>query len=145
MSMHPLYVTGPAKTGHVGTNYTPSSKRPFLSNGTKYLFFVTYTIQPIKCGIKVVNFTTIRYLHKKVSVIKVWKSSRNLCAHMPRSGQLYWVASSHTMWVWFSALLLQRISHHSFIPKTFPIISISSSTAYKIDTDFVVTLYVCNF
>jgi len=34
-------VTGPAKTGRVGTNYTLSLTRSFLSTGTEYLYSVT--------------------------------------------------------------------------------------------------------
>ena len=39
-----LYVTGPAKTGHVGTNYTPSHNRSYLSIGIKYFHSVTCII-----------------------------------------------------------------------------------------------------
>ena len=42
------YVTRPAKTGHVGTNYILSHYRSYLSTGTEYLYSVTYIIQPIK-------------------------------------------------------------------------------------------------
>jgi len=64
-------VTGPAKTGHVSTNYTPSFNRSFLSNATEYLCSVTCTIQFIKCGIRVANFMAIGYQHKKLCAIKV--------------------------------------------------------------------------
>ena len=46
---YPLYVTGPAKTGHVGTNYTPSLYRSYLSTGIVYLHSVTYIMMPGKC------------------------------------------------------------------------------------------------
>ena len=41
-------MTGPAITGHVGTNYTASLYRSYLSTGTEYLYFVTCIIEPIK-------------------------------------------------------------------------------------------------
>ena len=34
-----LFVTGPTKTGHVGTNITPITKQTYLK--TNYLHFVT--------------------------------------------------------------------------------------------------------
>ena len=34
-----VYVTRPAKTGHVGTNYTPPLYKSYLSTGTEYLQF----------------------------------------------------------------------------------------------------------
>ena len=43
------YVTGPAKTGHVGTNYTPSLYRSYLSIGKVYFQSVTRIMMPIKC------------------------------------------------------------------------------------------------
>ena len=41
-------MTGPAKIGHVGTNYIPSYNRPYLSNGIEYLHSVTCIIKLIK-------------------------------------------------------------------------------------------------
>ena len=43
------YVTGPAKTGHVGTNYTQSLYRSYLSIGNVYFHSVTCIMMPIKC------------------------------------------------------------------------------------------------
>ena len=43
------YVTGPAKTGHVGTNYTPSLYRSYLSAGIVYLYSVKCIMMPVKC------------------------------------------------------------------------------------------------
>jgi len=61
-------VTTLAKIGHVGTNYTPSLNRPFLSNGKEYL-----------CS----NFMAIGHQHKNYISSKFEKISQNLCAHMP--------------------------------------------------------------
>ena len=36
-----IYVTGLAKTGHLGTNYTLSHERSYLSIGTDYVHSVT--------------------------------------------------------------------------------------------------------
>ena len=43
-----LFVTGPAKTGNVGTNYIASLYRSYLSGGTEYLYFFTCIIKLIK-------------------------------------------------------------------------------------------------
>jgi len=51
-----LYVTRPAKTGNVGTNYISSHNRPFLSTGTEYFCSVT---SQFKCVIRVGNFMAI--------------------------------------------------------------------------------------
>ena len=50
-----LYVTGPAKTGHVGTNYTLSLYRTYLSIGTEYLHSVTCILKSITCLLRAVN------------------------------------------------------------------------------------------
>ena len=43
------YVTGHARTGHVGTNYTPSHNRScIIWIGVNYLHSVTCVIKPIK-------------------------------------------------------------------------------------------------
>jgi len=68
----PVYMTGPAKTGYVGTNYTQSG------NGKKYLCSVTCKIQLNKCGIRLENFTSIKYQHKKLYVTQFWKISLNV-------------------------------------------------------------------
>jgi len=44
-----LFVTGPAKTGHVGTNYTMSIQRSHLSVGTEYLCSVICIVMLNKC------------------------------------------------------------------------------------------------
>ena len=65
MQMKPLNkslnVTRPAKTGHVGTNYTLSYYRPYLSIGTEYLHSVTCIINPIKCLLSGKNFIAIAH------------------------------------------------------------------------------------
>jgi len=63
-----IYVTGPVKTGHVGTNYTPSLNRPFLK---EYLCSVTCTIHLIKYEIKVANFMAIGYQNERLCSINV--------------------------------------------------------------------------
>ena len=45
---HMKYVTGYAKIGYVGADYTPSYNIPYLSNGIEYLYSVTGIIKPIK-------------------------------------------------------------------------------------------------
>ena len=52
-------MTEPAKTGHVGTNYSPSHYRLYLSTGTEYLHSVTCIIKPIKCLLRVENCIAI--------------------------------------------------------------------------------------
>ena len=42
-----INVTRPAKIGHVGTNYTPSHNRSYLSTGTEYLHSVTCIINQL--------------------------------------------------------------------------------------------------
>ena len=44
----PINVTGPAKTGHVGANYTQSCYRSYLSTGKVYFHSVTCIVMPIK-------------------------------------------------------------------------------------------------
>ena len=41
-------VTGPAKIGHVGTNYSPSHNRLYQGTGITYLHSVTCIIKPTK-------------------------------------------------------------------------------------------------
>ena len=64
-------VTGPAETGHVGTNYTMSLYRSYLSAGTEYLYFVTCIIKPIKFLLDAQNYIAITYWYKKLLVMKV--------------------------------------------------------------------------
>ena len=52
-------VTGPAKTGHVGTNYTPSLYRSYLSTGIVYLHSVTFIMMPGKCLLRAENCNAI--------------------------------------------------------------------------------------
>ena len=54
-----INVTGPAKTGHVGTNYTMSLYRSYLSAGTEYLNFVTCIIKPIQFSLDAQNCIAI--------------------------------------------------------------------------------------
>jgi len=54
------YVTEPKKTGHVGTNYTPSHNKSFLSAATEYLWPVICTIKPTKCLMMIENFRAIK-------------------------------------------------------------------------------------
>ena len=42
-------MTGPAKTGHVGTNYTPSLYRSYLSAGKVYLIQNSQAVKKV-CG-----------------------------------------------------------------------------------------------
>ena len=60
------FVIGPAKTGHVGTNYTPSHYRSYLSIGTEYLHSVTCHHKPIKCLQRVENGIVIAKWYKKL-------------------------------------------------------------------------------
>ena len=76
-------MTGPAKTGHVGTNYTTSLYRSYLSAGTAYLYLVTCIIKPIKFLLDAQNYIAIVYWYKKVQMMKVLKSRQKSCAHMP--------------------------------------------------------------
>ena len=52
-------MTGPAKTGHVGTNYTPSHYRLYFSVETEYLHSVTCIIKPNKCLLRTETFIAI--------------------------------------------------------------------------------------
>ena len=49
------YVTGPAKIGYVGTNYTPPLNISYLSIGIEYFHSVTCILTPIKGWISVEN------------------------------------------------------------------------------------------
>ena len=60
------FVTGPAKTGHVGTNYTLSHYRSYLSTGTEYFHSVTCTMKPLKCLLSDKNFIAITYWYMKL-------------------------------------------------------------------------------
>ena len=53
------YVTGPAKTGHVGTNYTTSLYRSYLSIAKVYFHSVTCIMMPMKCLQKAENCNAI--------------------------------------------------------------------------------------
>ena len=55
-------MTGPAKTGHVGTNYTQSHYRSYHSIATEYLNSVTCIIKPIKCVLRAENCHSIMVL-----------------------------------------------------------------------------------
>ena len=61
-----IYVTRPAKIGHVGTNYTLSHSRSYLSTGIENLYSVTCIIQPIKCLPCAKNCIAIAYCYKKL-------------------------------------------------------------------------------
>ena len=90
--MHPLFVTGPAKTGHVGTNYTMSLYRSYLSTGTEYFDSVTCIIRPNKCVLSAEIFNAIECWDKKLRVQKDSKNRQKSCAHMPyfrRPGHIY--------------------------------------------------------
>ena len=78
-----LYVTRPAKTGHVGTNYTLSLYKSYLSTGIEHFCFVTYIIMPNKFVLSAENFIAMACLDKKLWVQKDWKSRQKSCAHMP--------------------------------------------------------------
>ena len=65
------YMTGPVKTGHMGTNYTTSLYRSYFSVGTQYLYFVTCIIKPIKFLLDAQNYIAIAYWYKTLLVMKV--------------------------------------------------------------------------
>ena len=52
-------VTGPAKRGHVGTNYTLSLYRSYLSTGKVYFHSVTCIMMPIKCVLRAKHCSAI--------------------------------------------------------------------------------------
>ena len=54
-----INVTRPAKTGHVGTIYTPSLYRSYLSTGIVYLHSVTCIMMPLKCLLRAENCNAI--------------------------------------------------------------------------------------
>ena len=80
-----VYVTGPAKIGHVGTNYTLSHNREYLSTGVEYLHSGTFGIKPIDYLMHAETFKAIAWWYKKLWVIETWKSRQILYAHMPYS------------------------------------------------------------
>jgi len=59
-------VTGPANTGHVGTNYTLSPKRSYLNTETKYFCPVTCIIMPNKFILSADQFIAIACWDKKL-------------------------------------------------------------------------------
>jgi len=61
-------VTGPVKTGYVGTNFTPSHNKSFLSTVTEYLWSVTCTIKPM-----LNKHYCHRYHKEKLSAMKLKK------------------------------------------------------------------------
>ena len=58
------YVTWPAKIGHVGTSYTPSLYRSYLSTGIVYLHSVTCIMMSIKCVLRAENCNAIAEWYK---------------------------------------------------------------------------------
>ena len=54
-----VYVTGPAKIGHVGTNYILKCYSSYLSTGAEYLHSVTCIIKPTKCLLTAENCIAI--------------------------------------------------------------------------------------
>ena len=107
-----IYVTGLAKTGHVGTNYTLSLWRSYLSTGTQHFHSVTSIIMPNTFAVSAESFIAIECRDKKLWVQKDWKSRQNSCAHMPcfrRSGHRYnYMMSSHKIMVkiWWAIYVL---------------------------------------
>ena len=65
-------MTGPAKTEHVGTNYTQSLYWLYLSAGKEYLHSVTFIIKPIKC------FQSVKKLHCHSSMLQKGMSDQSL-------------------------------------------------------------------
>ena len=57
--LYTTYVTGPAKIGHVGTNYTLSHNGSYLSTGIEYLHSITCIIKPINCVRRAETFMSI--------------------------------------------------------------------------------------
>ena len=100
-----LYMTGPAKTGHVDTTYPRSHNRSYLSVGIEYLHSVTCIINPGRCLISVENGIVIPGCHKKLWVIKLWKSRQILHTHMPGFFQA---------WSQILLMLTQFLLHHTF-------------------------------
>ena len=58
-------MTGPAKTGHVRTNYTPSHYRLYFSVETEYLHYVTCIIKN-KCLLRTETFIAIAQWYEKL-------------------------------------------------------------------------------
>ena len=61
-----LYVTGPAKIGHVGTNYAPPYSISYLSSGIEYFYSVTCTVKSTKCSIIAEKFMAKQYWNTKL-------------------------------------------------------------------------------
>ena len=57
---------GPAKTGHVGTDYTPSLFTSYLSTGIVFLHSVTCMMMPIKSVLRAEHYNTIVQWYKKL-------------------------------------------------------------------------------
>ena len=72
--------TGPAKIGHVGTNYTPLLYRSYLRTGTEYLHSVTCIVKPVKCLPRAENCIAIAQWCKMLCTMKVEKVGKN---HVP--------------------------------------------------------------
>ena len=48
-SVELVYVTGPAKIGHVGTNYIPLQNTSYLRTGIEYFHSAICIVKPTKC------------------------------------------------------------------------------------------------
>ena len=86
------YVTGPAKAGHVDTNYTLSLLTLYLSNEREYVHSVTCIIMPNKFVLSAEIVIAIECWDKMLWVLKNLKSRQKSCAHMPcfrRPGHIY--------------------------------------------------------
>ena len=59
-------MTGPAKIGHVGTNYTLSHNISYLSTGIEYVQSVTGILMPAKCCISAENFIATQQRNTKL-------------------------------------------------------------------------------
>ena len=61
-----LNVTGPAKIGHVGTNYTLSHTMPYFSTAKEYFHSVTCIVKPTKCLISAEKFIATELWNTKL-------------------------------------------------------------------------------
>jgi len=71
------FVTGPAKTGDVGTNYILSHNRSSLRTAKEYLCSVTCTIKPIKYLIRMQIFMAMNDQKKSYMSHEIFKKQSN--------------------------------------------------------------------
>ena len=61
-----LNVTGPAKVGHVGTNYTLAHNISYFFTGIEYVQSVTVILTPTQCFISAENFIATQQWNTKL-------------------------------------------------------------------------------